>query len=321
MPIPEIIAEAGVNHNGSPDLARRMIDAAHSAGADCIKFQTFNASALASQSAQKADYQRATTGGDESQLAMLGRLALGPDAFRDLRRHAGEAGIDFLSTPFDAESLRFLVSEIGVSRIKMGSGDLTNGPLLWQVARTGLPAILSTGMGTLGEIEEALGVFAHAMVSDHPPSSRAELSRALSQSDHDGLAKRVTLLHCTTEYPTPPAEANLRAIETLRRAFGLPVGFSDHTDGIAVTLAAAALGASVIEKHLTLDRTLPGPDHRASIEPEMFKEMVSGIRTIAEALGDGPETPAAQRMEEPDSGAPPPRGRGRSGAGERSIDR
>lgn len=288
-----VIAEAGVNHNGSLELALRLVDAAAEAGADVVKFQTFKASELASQQAAQAEYQKLRTGAETSQLEMLRGLELGETEYADILARCQARKVRFLSTPFDAMSLRLLVESLGVDELKLGSGELTNAPLLLQAARTGRSIILSTGMGTLGEIEAALGVLAYGYVGRSKPPSRATFSE--SYASPEGLAAlraKVTLLHCTTEYPAPFADVNLRAIDTMRAAFGLPVGFSDHTPGIAITLAAVARGATVVEKHLTLDRTMPGPDHVASLEPAELKAMVAGIREIEQALGSWIKAPA-----------------------------
>jgi N-acetylneuraminate synthase len=262
-----IIAEAGVNHNGSLDLALRLIDAAKAGGADAVKFQTFRADLLASHSAQKAPYQERTTSSSESQFAMLQRLELDAAAHRNLIDHCRRTEIQFLSSPFDIESAD-LLAEMDVPLYKIPSGEITNLPFLKHVAEKGKPLILSTGMSTLGEVEEAVRVI------------------------HDTGASRLTLLHCVTEYPAPYEEINLRAMQTLRAAFGLPVGYSDHTPGIEIAVAATALGAEVIEKHLTLDRSLPGPDHHASLEPAEFAQMVASIRHVESALGTGVKAPA-----------------------------
>lgn len=288
-----IIAEAGVNHNGSLDLALRLVDAAAQAGADVVKFQTFKAENLASRHAAKAEYQTRTTTAGESQLDMLRRLELSEAAHFRIIERCTERGIRFLSTPFDHDSLTFLADRLDVEHIKLGSGELTNAPLLLAVAQTGKPLLLSTGMSDLGEVEQALGVLAlgHAKRAEHP--SRAAFAAAYATPDYRAaLATKVTLLHCTTEYPAPFAEVNLRAMDTLAAAFGLPVGFSDHTPGIAVPIAAAARGAVVIEKHMTLDRGMDGPDHKASLEPAEFAAMVEGIRHVELALGDGRKQPA-----------------------------
>jgi N-acetylneuraminate synthase len=286
-----IIAEAGVNHDGSLEKALALVDAAADAGADIVKFQTFNAKALAGGAAKKADYQQRTTDAGESQLAMLERLELPQAAHETLIARAKERGIEFLSTPFDNASLDFLLS-LKLSRIKIGSGDLTNAPLLHAAARAGAMLILSTGMATLGEVEEALGVLAHGYAHRRDPAGVASFHAAWrDRAARAALARHVSLLHCTTEYPCPIADVNLAAMATMRSAFQLPVGYSDHTDGFEISVAAVALGATIVEKHLTLDRNAPGPDHAASLEPDDFKRMVGAIRNVETALGDGVKTP------------------------------
>jgi N-acetylneuraminate synthase len=263
-----IIAEAGVNHNGSLDLARRLVDAAAEAGADAVKFQTFRADDLASPEAAQAEYQARNTGRRESQLDMLRRLELSPEAHHELRRRCLERGLTFLSTPFEEKSADFLVS-LGVPLLKIPSGEITNLPFLAHVARAGLPLVVSTGMATLAEVGEAVDVLRR-----------------------DGGAGLV-LLHCVSNYPARAADVNLKAMETLRSAFGVPVGYSDHTEGLEVALAAVALGACVLEKHFTLDRSLPGPDHRASLEPGELASLVRGVRAVEASLGHGRKEPAA----------------------------
>jgi len=286
-----IIAEAGVNHSGSIETALALVDAAADAGADVVKFQTFNASSLAGRSARKADYQQRTTDAAESQLAMLQRLELPQSAHQPLIARAKQRGIEFLSTPFDAQSLEFLLS-LKLPRIKIGSGDLTNAPLLHELAKAGATVILSTGMATLGEVEEALGVLAHGYSgSNDAPGIEAFRAAWRDPSARARLEEKVSLLHCTTEYPCPPEDVNLAAMQAMRAAFRLPVGYSDHTDGFEISLAAVALGATIIEKHLTLDRNAEGPDHAASIEPGDFARMVTAIRNIEGAIGDGVKTP------------------------------
>lgn len=285
-----IIAEAGVNHDGSLDKALALVDAAADAGADIVKFQTFNAKALAGGAAKKADYQQRTTDAAESQLAMLERLELPQAAHHTLIARARERGIEFLSTPFDDASLAFLLS-LELPRIKIGSGDLTNAPLLHAAARAGATLILSTGMATLSEIEQALGVLAHGYAQRNDAGLASFSAAWRDPAARAALAPHVSLLHCTTEYPCPIADVNLAAMATMRSAFQLPVGYSDHTDGFEVSVAAVALGAAFIEKHLTLDRRAPGPDHAASLEPDDFKRMVSAIRNVEAALGDGVKTP------------------------------
>jgi len=264
-----IIAEAGVNHNGDMAMARELIDAAAAAGADAVKFQTFKAASVVTAAAAKASYQKRTTARGETQLAMLERLELTRAMHEELIAYCNERGITFLSTPFDAESLAMLM-ELGLEIIKVPSGEITNLPYLRRVGRLGKPVILSSGMATLGEIEAALNI--------------------LEQSGTP--RKCITVLHCTSEYPPPMRDVNLHAMLTIREAFGVKVGYSDHTRGIEVPIAAAALGAAVIEKHFTLDHSLPGPDHKASIEPDEFKAMVTAIRNVELALGDGIKRPA-----------------------------
>ncbi len=263
-----IIAEAGVNHNGRVELAKRLIDAAAAAGADAVKFQTFKAERLVSPVAPKAEYQRKATEAIESQLAMIRRLELPPATFPELQAQAQAQRLLFLSTPFDEDSAD-LLEGVGVPAFKIGSGELTNLPLLSHVARKAKPIILSTGMSDLGEVNAAV--------------------QAIHESGNDQLV----LLHCVSSYPANAAEANLRAMQTMADAFHVPVGYSDHTAGIEVALAAVALGACVIEKHLTLDRSLPGPDHQVSAEPQEFSALVRGIRAVEAALGDGQKRPTA----------------------------
>ncbi|MCS4174463.1 N-acetylneuraminate synthase [Salinibacter ruber] len=287
-----VIAEAGVNHNGSMKLARDLIGVAAEAGADAIKFQTFRSEELVAEDAPKADYQIETTDAEESQAEMLHRLELSPEQHHTIAEHCADQDLQFLSTPFDAQSAQFLVDEFNVPRIKIGSGELTNGPLLLDIARLGRPVILSTGMGTLGEVEQALSVLAYGYISDGDRPTSEELERAFSSTDgQNALDRNVTVLHCVTEYPAPVEVANLRVMDTLREAFGLPVGLSDHTEGIAVPITAVARGATLIEKHFTLDRSLPGPDHEASLEPDELRDMVQGIRDAESALGTARKTP------------------------------
>lgn len=268
-----IIAEAGINHNGDAARARALIDAAAQAGADAVKFQTFRPDLLVTRAAQKAQYQKAQTGSDQSQHGMLATLSLGDDVFRELAQHCAARNIIFLSTPFDPSSADFLAS-IKVPLIKISSGDLTNLPLLRHIGAMKLPIILSTGMATLGEIEASVDGLVQA-----------------------GATRRdITLLHCNTEYPTPWHDVNLRVMETMRRAFDLPVGYSDHTTGIEIACAAVALGATVIEKHFTLDRDLPGPDHKASLEPDQLVSLVRSIRHIELAMGAARKTPTASEL-------------------------
>lgn len=289
----QVIAEAGVNHNGDPALALKLVDAAARAGADTVKFQTFRAEALASAAAPKADYQARTTGPGENQLAMLRRLELSGEAHRAVLDRCRERGIRFLSTPFDSGSLDFLVKDLKVDAVKIGSGNLTDAPLLLDAARSDLPVILSTGMATMEDIKSALGVlaFGYGASKGERPARDSFRKAFAAPAGQAALRSKVTLLHCTTEYPAPVAETNLRAMDTMRRAFGLPVGLSDHTAGVAVAVAAVALGAVVIEKHLTLDKALPGPDHAASLDAREFAELVAGVRAVESALGDGDKRP------------------------------
>ncbi|ODS41275.1 MAG: N-acetylneuraminate synthase [Candidatus Altiarchaeales archaeon WOR_SM1_79] len=267
-----IIAEAGVNHNGSMELAKKMIKVARDADADAVKFQTFKAEDVVTKDAEKAKYQKETTGSEESQYEMIKKLELKKDDFKELADYAKNKGIIFLSSSFDKESVN-LLDEINVPAFKIASGEITNFPLLKHVAKKRRPIILSTGMSTLGEVEEALNVIRG-----------------------DGV-KDVILLHCVSNYPARIDDANLKAMETLKQAFKLPVGFSDHTLGITASIAAVALGACVIEKHFTLDRNLPGPDHKASLEPDELKEMVNAIRDAEKALGDGIKRPTKDEEE------------------------
>ena len=266
-----VIAEAGVNHNGNLELAHALVDAAADAGADAVKFQTFRAKELVSVSAPKAQYQKQTTDASESQLAMIRRLELDEAAHGVLLEHCRQRAIRFLSSPFDIPSVRFLQS-LGMKTFKIPSGEITNVPYLREIGECAENVILSTGMSTLGDIEQAIGI----------------LTQAGTRREH------ITLLHCTTEYPAPVNEINLRAMETLRRAFPgvCGVGYSDHTEGIHIPIAAAAMGASVIEKHFTLDRTMEGPDHKASLEPDQLSHMICAIRDIEVALGDGIKRPS-----------------------------
>jgi N,N'-diacetyllegionaminate synthase len=275
-----IIAEAGVNHNGSEETAMHLVDAAAAAGADAVKFQTFKADKLVTTGAKKAAYQEAQTGvGD--QLTMLKALELSDAAHRNLAAYCRERDIEFLSTPFDEESADFLI-ELGCHRLKIPSGELTNTPFLHYLATKGLPMILSTGMATLDEVAEAVALIA---------SVREQ------QGFVEPLNEVLTLLHCTSSYPAPLVDVNLRAMKTLRNAFDLPVGYSDHTAGIFVAPIARALGAVVFEKHFTLDRNLPGPDHAASVEPAELKQMVQAIHDTDILLGSAEKRPSAQELE------------------------
>lgn len=289
-----IIAEAGVNHNGDLALAIDLVDAAADAGADAVKFQTFRTADLVTMSARKATYQKRSSGADESQFEMLRRLELTPAMHDALARHCAQRGIRFLSTPFDRESLDFLVDVMGLRTIKLSSGEVTNGPLLLYAIRRAEQLILSTGMSTLDEVGEAIGLLAWGLESatGYPGSRREIRDYRPSAAVLSHLRTKLTLLHCTTEYPADYADTNLRAMTTMRNTWGIPVGLSDHTPGIAVPLAAVACGATVIEKHFTLDRTMSGPDHAASLEPGELQAMVSGIRVVELAMGDGVKRPS-----------------------------
>ena len=293
-----IIAEAGVNHNGDEKLAFELVDAAHQAGADIVKFQTFKAKNLVTEEAKQADYQVTNTQKQESKSAMLSRLELSYDAHHQLVKHCEKLGIEFLSTAFDSESLDFLVNDLGLTRLKLPSGELTNAPLVLEHARTGCDLIVSTGMATLSEIETALGVIAFGYTSDDSatPSVQAFQEAYASDEGQQALKSKVTILHCTTEYPAPMEEINLKAMDTLGRAFDLPAGYSDHSQGITIPIAAVARGAVLIEKHFTLDNKMEGPDHKASLEPQDLTAMVSAIRQVEKALGSRVKTPTVSEV-------------------------
>jgi len=265
-----IIAEAGVNHNGNLELARKLIDVAAEAGADFVKFQTFSADRQVTRVAKKAGYQTQTTDKNESQYEMLRRLELSTEMHNELITHCAERNIGFLSTGFDIESIDLLV-ELGLNRFKIPSGEITNLPYLRHIGRLGKAVIMSTGMATMSEIKAAMDVLEQA------GTPRAS----------------ITVLHCTTEYPTHMADVNLHAMQSIQAAFDVAVGYSDHTSGIGVAVAAVALGASIIEKHFTLDRNLRGPDHKASLEPDELKALVTAIRNIELAMGDGIKRPSS----------------------------
>lgn len=287
-----IIAEAGVNHDGSSARALELADAAHACGADAVKYQTFRTDRLTTRRAATCAYQETATGGQRSQQDMLRALELSDLEFHHLARHCQAIGIEFMSTAFDPDSLDFLVHETGIRRVKIPSGELVNPLLLLRAARTGLPVILSTGMATLDEVATALGVLAHGLLGlPGLPRPAAAAEAALSAEGAALLARRVTLLHCVSDYPAPPHDSNLRAMASMRDRFALPVGLSDHTEGTCVAVAAVALGATVLEKHFTLDRTLPGPDHRASLDVAGLARLVEEARIVESALGDGIKAP------------------------------
>jgi N-acetylneuraminate synthase len=281
----EIIAEAGVNHNGSLERALEMVDVAARAGVDVVKFQTFKASALVTAQAKKAAYQERNVGAEGGQLEMLQRLELDAAAHHALIARCAERGVEFLSTPFDLASLVFLTRELGLKRIKLSSGDLTNSPFLVEVAREGVDVIMSTGMATLADVEEALGALAFGFVGEGEPGRGALREAYMSDAGQAALREHVVILHCTSEYPTPLQDVNLRVLGTLEQAFGLPVGLSDHTEGILAAVGAVARGAVMLEKHYTLDRSLPGPDHTSSLEPAELARLVCAVREVEQALG------------------------------------
>lgn len=268
-----IIAEAGVNHNGSLEMAFKLIDVAVAAGADAVKFQTFKAEKVIAVNAPKAEYQKETTGTDESQLEMIKKLELDEAAYIQLYQYCQHKGIQFLSTPYDLESIDML-NRMGMDIFKIPSGEITNLPYLRKLGALKKQLILSTGMADLGEIEAALDVL----------------------TESGTPLENITVLHCNTEYPTPFEDVNLRAMLTIKNAFGVEVGYSDHTSGIEVPIAAVALGATIIEKHFTLDRNLPGPDHRASLEPPELSAMISGIRNIEKSLGTRSKKPSPSEL-------------------------
>lgn len=282
-----VIAEAGVNHNGKEDLALKLVEKAVSARADVVKFQTFRAEKLVTKSAPKANYQKVNTGTSESQFEMLKKLELSREFYKELLSYCRKLDIEFMSTAFDSGSLDFLVHELGVSRLKIPSGEITNGPLILDYAKTQLPIILSTGMSSLDDIECALKVLGYGILfPEKLPRSFAEIDDIFcAKETKEALRKRVTVLHCTTEYPTPIEDVNMRAMQTMKSTFNLPVGYSDHTEGIIVPLIAVACGAEVIEKHFTLDKKLVGPDHKASLDPAELSEMVSQIRLVEKTMG------------------------------------
>ncbi|BCL71466.1 N-acetylneuraminate synthase [Vibrio nigripulchritudo] len=293
-----IIAEAGVNHNGDENLAIELVRQAKKAGADIVKFQTFKAKSGVSRSAEQADYQEKNTGKKESQLDMVSRLELSFEAHKLLVEECENLGIEFLSTAFDHESLEFLVYELGLKRLKIPSGEITNAPLVLAHARTGCDIILSTGMASLTDIETVLGIIAFGFTAplDEEPTLEKFKSAYFSAEGQVALRNKVVVLHCTTEYPAPIKDINLKAMDTIADSFKLRVGYSDHSSGIAVSLAAAARGAEVIEKHFTLDKNMDGPDHKASIEPEELTSMVASIREINACLGDGLKGPRPSEL-------------------------
>ncbi len=287
-----IIAEAGVNHNGSIERALEMVDVAADAGADVIKFQTFSADRLARRDASLAAYQRASAGNARSQWELLKGLELSHDEFGTVRERCDERGIAFLSTGFDLDELRFLIDELRIPLVKIASGDLTFAPLLVEAGASGLPAILSTGMADLDEIGRALGFLAFGyarhdgrLTGDDTPTQAIREELLADPEVTSGLTRRVTVLHCTTQYPAPVEALNLRAMTTIADTFRLPVGYSDHSIGATASIAAVALGATVVEKHFTLDTSLDGPDHAASLDPDALRDFITALRDAETALG------------------------------------
>lgn len=296
-----IIAEAGVNHNGNEDLAFKLVDAAHAAGADIVKFQTFKAKNLVTGCAKQADYQQVNTGKIESQYDMLTRLELSYEAHHKLIKYCTGLGIEFLSTAFDFESLDFLVNNLGLKLLKIPSGEITNAPLVLAHARTGCDLIVSTGMATLSEVEATLGVIAFGLLGrEEKPCASAFQAAFYSEEGQRLLKQKVTVLHCTTEYPAPMLDINLKAMDTMAQAFNLATGYSDHSEGISIPIAAVARGAVLLEKHFTLDKSMEGPDHKASLDPQELTAMVSGIRNVEKALGDGLKGPRPSEIKNKD---------------------
>ncbi len=294
-----VIAEAGVNHNGSVFKAKQLVDSAKNAGADAIKFQTFRANRLATSDALKASYQKRWTDAQESQAEMLKKLELDENAHREILDYCQKVGIEFMSSAFDVEDLKFLTQTLKVKCLKIPSGEITHGPYLIEVGKARLPMIISTGMSTLEEIEEALGAVAFGWLGDNSTSPSRDCFHQVLYSSRFSkeLSKKITLLQCTTQYPTPYEDANLLSMDLLGDRFGTLVGLSDHTPGIEVSIAAVARGATVIEKHLTLDKNMSGPDHRASLDPGEFKQLVASIRHVEQAFGKYEKTPRVCELE------------------------
>ena len=288
----KIIAEAGVNHNGKEDLAIKLIDEAVESGADIIKFQTFQSTSLVSEVAKKADYQSKNINNSESQLEMLKGLELSQECFIKLKKYSTQKGIGFLSTAFDKESLDFLINTLGMSTLKIASGELTNAPLVLEHAKTKRDIILSTGMASNNEIQNALEMIAFGYTNerDLDPDALTVKKIIKSQEIQRILRKKVTLLHCTTRYPTPVEDTNLNSIDNLKNNFDLNIGFSDHTTSLLVPALSVLKGVKIIEKHFTIDTDLEGPDHKASLNPCQFKEMVTNIREAESALGNYEKT-------------------------------
>ncbi|MFJ8257658.1 N-acetylneuraminate synthase [Peribacillus asahii] len=287
-----IIAEAGVNHNGSFELACTLIDRAVESGADAVKFQTFKTENLVTKKAKQAAYQVKNIGEETSQFAMLKKLELSYDEFIQLKAYCDEKKIEFLSTPFDRESVDFLVDEIKMGTVKIPSGELTNSPFVHYIATKRKPIILSTGMATMEDIHESLSFIAYGLVYPDKPVKIKDVQQFYHTSEaKKWLKDYVTILHCTTEYPTPYTDINLKAMDYLKKELQVNIGLSDHSEGIYIPIAAVARGAQVIEKHFTISRLLPGPDHSASLEPDELTEMVKAIRIIEHSLGEDAKKP------------------------------
>ena len=282
-----VIAEIGVNHNGEIDAALEMTERAAAAGANAVKFQTFESSALVTPGTESARYQKENIGSAHDQLSMLRGLELKQSDYRLLQKRCWNFGVEFMSTAFDFGSLEFLIHELGVERLKIGSGEITNGPFLLAHSQTGRSIVLSTGMANLEDVSRALAVLAFGFLENGIPDELAIQEVFDSTEGQDVLQKKVTLLQCTTQYPAPLEDANLRAMVSMRKQYRLNVGYSDHTLGTTASIVAVSLGATIIEKHFTLDRSLPGPDQKASIEPKEFQELVRTIRNVEACLGDG----------------------------------
>lgn len=282
----EVIAEIGVNHNGCMDTAQDLIRAAADCGAQYAKFQSYKSSRLVASDLEQADYQKANSKQTETQHDMLRRYELRAEHYEVLIKACQESGIEFLSSAFDRDSLRFLVQDLSLRVVKIGSGELLNLPMLLELGRLKVRVILSTGMALLSDIELALSCLAFGAIEGRVPRSEEEVWKVYSLPEsYQWLSENVSLLHCTTSYPAPPDNTHLRVLPMLASAFGLRVGFSDHTPGASVSHAAVAVGATIIEKHLTLDKKMPGPDHKASMEPHQFRELVEGCGDVVRAMG------------------------------------
>lgn len=286
-----IIAEAGVNHNGSLELSYQLVDAAAEAGADAVKFQTYKTENLVTKTAGQAEYQKKNIGESLSQFEMLKNLELSYDDFKKIKQYCNHKEIMFLSTPFDLESVDFLIKEIGLSLIKIPSGEITNAPYLYQIAKQGVQVILSTGMATIEEIHHALAFLAYGYSGNNDILLNRVKEFYQTEQAKEILRDKVSILHCTTEYPTPFEDINLNAMDDMRKTFQLPIGLSDHSEGVIVPIAAVAKGATIIEKHFTLDKTMSGPDHKASLDPMELKELVDSVRSIEKAMGKSQKNP------------------------------